>query len=59
MEKAEKRHRALGLFVESVLKPDHELRQSAHDQKCFNELMEWRQEVIDYLSSRRTQEFGQ
>lgn len=59
MEKAEKRHRALGLFVESVLKPDHELRQSAHDQKCFNELMEWRQEVIDYLSSRRNQEFGQ
>jgi hypothetical protein len=59
MEKVEKRHRALGLFVESVLKPDHELRQSAHDQKCFNELMEWRQEVIDYLISRRSQEFSQ
>jgi hypothetical protein len=59
MEKSEKRHRALGLFVESVLKPDHELRQCAHNQKCYNELLEWRQEVLDYLNSRRAQEFGE
>jgi len=58
MERYEKRNRALGLFVESVLKPDHELRQSAHEQKCYNELMEWRQEVLDYLEHRRTKEFG-
>ena len=58
MERYEKRNRALGLFVESVLKPDHELRQSAHDQQCYNELMEWRQEVLDYLNYRRTKEFG-
>lgn len=58
MEKSEKRNRALGLFVESVLKPDHELRQCAHNQKCYNELLEWRQEVLDYLNSRREQEFG-
>ena len=59
MDKAEKRDRALGLFVESVLKPDHELRQCAHNQKCYNELLEWRQEVLDYLNSRRKEEFGQ
>ena len=59
MDKVEKRDRALGLFVESVLKPDHELRQCAHNQKCYNELLEWRQEVIDYLNSRRKEEFGQ
>jgi len=59
MDKAEKRDRALGLFVESVLKPDHELRQCAHNQKCYNELIEWRQEVLDYLNSRRKEEFRQ
>lgn len=58
MDKAEKRNHALGLFVESVLKPDHELRQCAHNQKCYNELFEWRQEVLDYLNSRRIDEFG-
>jgi hypothetical protein len=59
MDKTEKRNRALGLFVESVLKPDHELRQCAHNQKCYNELLEWRQEVLDYLNSRRAQEFSE
>ena len=39
-EKHEKRRDALGLFYESVLKPDHELRQCAHNQECFHELME-------------------
>jgi hypothetical protein len=58
MDKVEKRERALTLFTESVLKPDQELRQCAHNQQCFNELMEWRQEVIDYLQSRREQEFN-
>jgi len=56
-EKHEKRRDALGLFVESVLKPDHKLRQCAHNQKCYNELMEWRQEVLDYLENRRHEEF--
>lgn len=57
MDKVEKRNRALGLFVESVLKPDHELRQCAHNQKCYNELLEWREEVLQYLNLRRDQEF--
>lgn len=57
MNKQEKRNRALGLFVESVLKPDNELRQCAHNQECYHELMEWREEVLQYLQTRRQQEF--
>ena len=30
--------------------PDSELRVYAHDQECFHELMEWRAEVIEYLT---------
>jgi hypothetical protein len=58
MNKAEKRNRALGLFTESVLKADTELRQCAHNQQCFNELLEWRDEVLEYLNKRRHEEFG-
>jgi hypothetical protein len=57
MDKAEKRNRALGLFVESVLKADTELRQCAHNQQCFHELLEWRDEVLEYLNKRRQEEF--
>ncbi len=56
-EKHEKRRDALGLFYESVLKSDPALRQCAHNQKCFNELMEWRSEVLEYLDRRRNEEF--
>ena len=28
-------NRGLDLFIESVLKPDQELRQCAHNQKCY------------------------
>ena len=56
-DKHEKRRDALGLFNESVLKPDHQLRQCAHNQECFHELMEWRDEIIHYLDERRNQEF--
>ena len=41
--------RALTLFQESVLKPDHKLRACAYNQGCFNELMEIREHVIEYL----------
>jgi len=47
-----KRNRALTLMLESVLKPDPRLRQCAHNQLCYHELMEYRQEMIDYLHSR-------
>ena len=42
----------------SVLKPDHELRQDAHDQCCYHELLEWRGEIIAYLDRRRNEEFN-
>lgn len=47
----DKWNRGLALFEESVLKPDNELRQDAHDQKCYNELMLVRQHVLDYLKT--------
>ena len=49
----EKWNRAVSLFTESVLKPDHELRQDAHDQKCFHELMYVRENVLEYLKTIR------
>ena len=57
-EKKQKRNDALGLIIESVLQPDHKLRQCAHNQKCYNELMEVREEVLEYLNQRRKCEFG-
>ena len=46
---AQKYERALDLFTESVLKPDHDLRGCAHNQNCYNELMEIREHVLKYL----------
>ncbi len=48
---SEKYHRALDLFVESVLKPDHDLRGCAHNQGCYNELMKVREHVLKYLTT--------
>lgn len=47
---------ALTLFEESVLKPDHKLRQCARNQGCYDELMQVRQHVLDYLSSLRKED---
>jgi hypothetical protein len=46
-------NRGLDLFVESVLKPDPALRQCAHNQRCYHELMYVRSYVLDYLKSLR------
>ena len=43
----------LDLYIESVHKPDHQLRSCAHNQKCFNELMPVRAEVLVYLKTLR------
>ena len=37
------------LFLESVYKPDSKLRGCAHNQECFNELMEIRDQVIEMV----------
>ena len=49
--KQEKWNRGLDIFMESVIKPDHELRQCAHNQKCYYELLEWQAKVLEYLQS--------
>ena len=48
---AQKYDRALSLFTESVLKPDHDLRGCAHNQGCFDELLEIREHVLKYLKT--------
>ena len=46
-------NRGLDLFIESVLKPDSALRQCAHNQRCYHELMDVRSDVLEYLKSKR------
>lgn len=46
-------NRGVDLFTESVLKPDPALRQCAHNQKCYHELMDIRQDVLEYLKTKR------
>jgi hypothetical protein len=41
--------RARSLFMESLYKSDHELRACAHNQKCFYELLEIRESMIQYV----------
>ena len=48
---ASRYQRALDLFTESVYKPDPDLRGCAHNQNCFDELMEIREHVIEYLKT--------
>ncbi len=52
-EKNEQWNDALTIFTESVHKPDPKLRNCAHNQKCYHELMEVRNQVLDYLSTIR------
>ena len=49
----QKWNRGLDLFIESVKKPDSALRGCAHNQKCYNELMEVREHVLHYLKTIR------
>ena len=49
----QKWNRGLDLYIESVHKPDNQLRSCAHNQKCYNELMEVRAHVLEYLKTIR------
>ncbi len=49
----EKYNRGLDLFIESLHKPDHALRACAHNQKCYNELMQVRDESTAYTHTLR------
>ena len=48
---AEKYQRALDLFTESVMKPDADLRGCAYNQGCYEDLMEIREHVLEYLKT--------
>lgn len=56
IDQKDKWNRGLDLFIESVLKPDPKLRNCAHNQECFNELMEVRKNILEYLESMRWHE---
>ena len=49
----QKWNRGLDLYIESVQKPDPQLRSCAHNQKCFNELMDVREHVLEYVKTLR------
>jgi len=51
--KQEKWNRGLDIFIESVHKPDSALRQCAHNQMCYHELMDVRKNVLEYLNTLR------
>ena len=46
-------NRGVDIFIESVQKPDSTLRGCAHNQKCYNELMAVREDVLKYLKTLR------
>ena len=45
----EKWDRAKSLMLESLHKPDNHLRSCAHNQKCYYELLEIRDQVLDMV----------
>ncbi len=47
--KYEKWDRGKTLFLESLYKADHQLRGCAHNQKCYHELMEIREGIIELV----------
>ena len=49
--KQDKWNRGKTLFLESVHNPDPQLRACAHNQKCYNELMEIREMVIEIVQN--------
>ena len=49
----EKWDRAKTLMLESLHKPDNQLRSCGHNQKCYYELLEIRDQVIDMVSKMR------
>ena len=51
--KVDKYNRAVAIFIESVQKPDTTLRSCAHNQKCYNELMDVREQVLNYVYTLR------
>ena len=51
--KQDKWNRGLDIFIESVIKPDPALRQCAPNHRCYHEPMDVRQDVLEYLKTKR------
>ena len=51
--KAQKWNRGLDICIESIHKADHALRGCAHNQKCFHEMMEIRDNILQYAQTLR------
>ena len=49
MEETEKWDRARTLMLESLYKPDHQLRSCAFNQECKDELLEIRDQVVEMV----------
>lgn len=47
--------RGMSLLIESLIEPNSELRGEAHAQKCYHELMMYRDECINYCRRRYTE----
>ena len=52
----QKERDGLTLLLESLYKPDHVLRNCSRNQGCYDELMMWRQKVIDMLEDYKDEE---
>ena len=51
--KDQKWNRGLDICIESIHKADHALRGCAHNQKCFHEMMEIRDNILQYAQTLR------
>ena len=56
--KSDKWDRGKTLFLESLYKADHQLSGCAHNQKCHNELMEIREQVIELVKELENPHLG-
>ena len=45
----EKWDRAKSILLESLLKPDHHLRSCAHNQHCYEDLVQIRDQIVEYV----------
>ncbi len=43
--------RAKGILLESLFKPDHHLRSCAHNQECIDDVLQIRDQVIEYVQN--------
>ena len=43
--------RAKVILLESLFKPDHHLRSCAHNQECIDDVLQIRDQVIEYVQN--------